>query len=398
MTIRDEQDTPHTVLSRDYLILTDWKVADYCANCDHPLRQILIDSRDLWDTPEFRESVRKNFIKVIECGTAALGSEVFASDSQMLVLHHRCKSRTCPSCGHRATQSWQRNLWAALPDVPYASLTFTMPEQLWPLFHANRRLRHHLPALGAEVVKQWAAITYGVRLLIAVVPHSFGRHLNFNPHLHLLASNVGIASGTTSGARIHFDRQKLMKMWRFAVIRFLREAEKLGILEHSLYGQKLRSLLQRQYERPWSVHVANLKSKAQFLRYAGRYVRRPPIAQYRFLRIDDGEVHFWTKDLRLGKRVVTRYKLDSFVRNLAEHVPDHYAHSVRYFGLLAPRSVAITGPALFWWLGQRQRRRPKQVTWRESIKKTFGRDPQLDKNGHEMHWVGRRQARTLTND
>ena len=32
---------------------------------------------------------------------------------------------------------WQRERWAALPDVPYKGITFTMPDVLWSLFRDN---------------------------------------------------------------------------------------------------------------------------------------------------------------------------------------------------------------------------------------------------------------------
>ena len=34
---------------------------------------------------------------------------------------------------------------------------------------------------------------YGVRPLIMVVQHTFGRHLNFNAHLHMLVSAGGLS-------------------------------------------------------------------------------------------------------------------------------------------------------------------------------------------------------------
>jgi hypothetical protein len=72
------------------------------------------------------------------------------------------------------------------------------------------------------------------------------------------------------------------------------------------------------------------------LQYAGRYVRRPPIAQYRFTKITDGEIQFWTKDKITRRRVTISCTPQEFVARLAEHVPDRYRNAVRYFGLLPP--------------------------------------------------------------
>jgi hypothetical protein len=40
-----------------------------------------------------------------------------------------------------------------------------------------------------------------------------------------------------------------------------------------------------------------------------------------------------------------------WMRVLAAHVPDHYGHAMRRFGLLAPRTQRATSAALFLLLG-----------------------------------------------
>lgn len=48
----------------------------------HPLRQILIATREHWDCAETPPSIRENFLKIIQCGTPALGAEVYASRTE----------------------------------------------------------------------------------------------------------------------------------------------------------------------------------------------------------------------------------------------------------------------------------------------------------------------------
>jgi hypothetical protein len=68
-----------------------------------------------------------------------------------------------------------------------------------------------LPALAAAVIQQWVKTTYGVRVLILVVPHTFGRHLNFNVHLHIMVSAGGLRESDGRWiAPLHFDRRTLM--------------------------------------------------------------------------------------------------------------------------------------------------------------------------------------------
>src|SRR5207253_6734691 len=142
------------------------------------------------------------------------------------------------------------------------------------------------------------------------------------------------------------DKSKMMRMWRFAVIAYLRAALEANVLTSDLSHKKLRARLKKQYERWWSIDIDHFASKGHFLRYAGRYVRRPPIAQHRFTKITDREVQFRTKDLKQKKIVTTHYSTEEFVRLLADHVPDRYRHAIRNFGLLGPRSKARTQAAL----------------------------------------------------
>jgi hypothetical protein len=355
-----------------------------------PLKEILASTRPLWDHDGTRPAVRTNFSKVLMCRTEALGSEIYASATEQKVVHHTCKSRACPSCGHRATRLWQREMWAALPDVKFAGIVFTMPDTLWPIFQGNRHLLDDLPALGAAVIQHWAKDEYSACLMILVVRHTFGRRLNFNPHLHILVSAGGLRildESWFSGVR--FDVSALMKRWRYALVTYLREALRHGLIASDLPPKTLRGQLTAEYERWWSVDVQPYASKEHFIRYAGRYVRRPPLAQYRILDHTSDEVSFRTQDHKLKRDVVTRYSPGGLIDHLADHVPDHYKHAIRHFGLLSPRTRGHTFGALFAQLGQVRRQKPRRLGWASSIEREFGFNPQKDSKGELMKLVFR---------
>ena len=361
------------------------------------LKRILETHRTIWDDERTRSSVRESFAKVINCGSGALGAEVFGSETEERIVYHTCKSRACPSCGHQATRAWQRDQWRELPEIPYAHVTLTMPDHLWPLFKHNRHLLHDLPVLGAQVLQQWARQKYGIRLLIVVIPHTFGRHLNFNSHLHMLVSEGGLPeNGTQWYAPAGLDRKALMPMWRYAVITFLREAIRAGVLQTDMDRGALLRLLTAQYERWWNIDIKRFRSKQQFLGYAGRYARRPPIAQHRVRAIGRQEIRFVTKDTRTKRTVETTYTPADFLAALADHVPDRYLHNVRYFGLLAPRVKSQTHDAVFALLGQQRLGKPSRLRWATSLQKSFGVDPLLDRDGRRMRWVRRVPPRPVT--
>ena len=131
-----------------------------------------------------------------------------------------------------------------------------------------------------------------------------------------------------------------------------------------------------------------------YLRYAGRYVRRPPIAQYRFTEASADWISFKTKDHRSKRVVITTYKPKDFIASLAEHIPDRYSNSIRHFGLLSPRLKGALFTALFLILGQTQLRKPQRLSWALSIQRAFNINPLLDSAGKRMSWCGRVAGRT----
>jgi hypothetical protein len=145
-----------------------------------------------------------------------------------------------------------------------------------------------------------------------------------------------------------------------------------------------------QGKRPWNIHIKRFSSKARFLRYAGRYLRRPPIAEDRIISVTDDHVEFWTNDLKLKRWVNIKVSVRQFLALLMQHIPDRYVHGIRYFGLLSPSSKHQLSTALFALLGQVRRPRPKRVPWAKSIEKDFGYNPLLDSRGQRMRWAGRK--------
>lgn len=358
------------------------------------LKQVLEATRNEWDRPGTRPAVRKAFAAVLDCGTAVLGWELYASDTEEKRCYHRCKSRFCPSCGYRATLLWLEEQEAALPDIPYAGVVFTMPRELWSIFRRNRHLLHDLSDLGAGVIQQWIKIKYGVSVLVMVVPHTFGGDLKFNSHLHILVSAGGLQESSAQWIpHLRLEKGPLMRMWRYAVIAHLRNALRAGVLRSDLSTQALQRLLSTAYQNQvhpqWIIFLHKIVSKAHFLRYAARYVRRPPIASWRLLEVTNREVVFVAKDSKAGLPVATRCRLSEFVRLLGPHVPDLYRHAIRYFGLLAPSAKGNNWAGLLVALGQKIKIPPPRLSWRDSLVRYFGFDPLIDSRGQEMHWVRR---------
>ena len=354
----------------------------------HPLKNILKDNRSLWDVESTRPAVRSAFIKALECGTAALGAEVYSSGVEERVVFHTCKGRACSSCGARATSRWQRERWAALPDVRYKGITFTMPDVLWPFFR-DRQLVRLLPVLAAKTLEAWVRARFGLKVGVIAIPHTFNSRLGLNAHVHVMVTAGGLETSGTWRPSVYYDVDALTRYWRKGVIRLLRASVRAGRLVTQLPAEHVEQTLLRQENRWWSVKLQSLGSKEHFLRYAGRYARRPPIAQRRITGISKQQIKFWAKDRRLRRQKIVRLTPEQFLAAWIQHIPDRYEHAVRSFGLFAPRAIRGSSAAAFIILGQSPRQRPRPLSWSWSILRDFGWDPLLDHNGNRMKWTRR---------
>jgi hypothetical protein len=278
----------------------------------------------------------------------------------------------------------------ALPDALYKGITFTMPNVLWTVFRDNPRLAKALPVLAAKVIQARASAKYGLRVGVIAILHTFNGPLEFNSHVHTMVTGGGLyGSSDTWISRVYYERDPLMEAWRRAVIALLRAALRAGQLHTKMTVDQTEELLTQQENRWWSIKIQSFKSKEHFLRYAGRYVRRPPIAQRRITDVGERTATFWFEDKKLRCRVFVQCSLEQFIDRWAQHIPERYQHAVRSFGLFSPRALRQTSAGIFAILGQERRPRPKPRPWADSLKRDFGHDPLLDETGKRMKWVRR---------
>lgn len=358
----------------------------------YTLKELLKETLLDWDHDRTLQNVRETFWKIINCGTEVLGADIYASETEQKIVYHTCKSLFCPSCGARSAAIWQDDIEAALPQIPYLEINFTMPRVFWPLLQRNRHLLSDLPALGATAIEFLAKARYGARPILMVVQQTYGGFLNFYPHLHTLVSSGGLNDST--GRWIHSlnfhnaeHKHELMLAWKLALLTALETASKDDLLESDLSRDEFSDILEREGRRKWNVYVGPLVSKSRVIDHIGRYIRKPPIAQYRLSRIDDRNVQYRVKDTKHKRLTPVIYSKEEFVRLLMPHVSDRYCNSMRYFGLLAPRAKMLLVHA-FSALKQEQRPQPVRLGYAESIYRTFGKNPLIGLDSQPLVRVG----------
>jgi hypothetical protein len=86
------------------------------------------------------------------------------------------------------------------------------------------------------------------------------------------------------------------KRWRHTLVDYLVRAIDAGQVQSDIPLEQLRDRVQEQYDVWWKPMVRNHSNLQACLRYIARYLRRPPIAEYRILPSPVGSVHFIYKD------------------------------------------------------------------------------------------------------
>jgi hypothetical protein len=150
---------------------------------------------------------------------------------------------------------------------------------------------------------------------------------------------------------------------------------------------EVEHLLQQEEKRAWVWTHVHVDTKEHFLHYGGRYVMRPPISENRILDIADGFVRFWYKDKKTRRRETVLCKAEDFIDRWAQHMPQRYCHSVRYFGLFGPRRWGRVATAVFTILGTEQRPQPKRLPWALGIQQLGSPNPLLDRKGKLMKFI-----------
>jgi hypothetical protein len=297
------------------------------------------------------ETVRR----IRACRTPALGCHLYECPKchRVEVVPHSCKSRFCPTCGKHATDRWADSVLNDLLDVPYHHVVLSVPAHLRGVFAYNRPASLSLLFRAATAaLTQWARDVHGMRLGIVLVLHTFGSDLKWHPHLHLLVTEGGLSLDGDRWVRPYGDgwlmaHGALKKMWRYHVIRALREAHRAGELWFPESASFLRdyprfnALLRRLYQMTWYAHIgASLRDPGFTLRYIGRYTKRAVLAEYRITHYDPerGTVRFAFQDYAEGGK--TSFKtlpVLAFLGRLIRHIPDKHFKTVRYAGIFAPR-------------------------------------------------------------
>jgi len=258
-----------------------------------------------------------------------------------------CGNRHCPNCLGPRQAEWSEKVCERLPDCPHFHVVFTVPEELHGFFEANYRAAADiLFAAAAETLKLFQKNDWNMDGGFLAVLHTWGRALNWHPHLHVLAGAGGRDRETGRWRRARdnylFPVRPMSKV--FGAI-MLRRLEALDADPAVRWPDGLETLEAR---RDWRVRLAgrhwNIFSRSTLgntravVRYLARYTSRIAISNRRIKRVDERKrtVTFEWKDYRDGAQTKEMTMSGgAFLRAFSRHLAPRRFRRVRCFGLLA---------------------------------------------------------------
>ena len=209
------------------------------------------------------------------------------------------------------------------------------------------------------------------------VLHTFGRSLQWNPHIHVLLSEG--ASGNNSVWRNvkHFNYAFLRNSFRMVL---------LNRLEKHLGAsfKRVKAYIYKHCPNGFYVYAKpTLTNNKQVIKYIGRYLGRPVIASSRIDNYDGKSVTFHYNRHEDEQLVVETVPATEFIKKLIIHIPEKHFKMIRYYGLYAKHHKHKS--SLFLAVPIEKRRFLESLnSWRTSLLLSFGLDPLLCKCGHRM--------------
>ena len=155
---------------------------------------------------------RKVIDAIMACRTEACGMAFYQCQScaEPSQFFRSCGNRHCPTCQYNKTQQWlEKQIQRQLPGHHFL-ITFTVPEQLRFFMRQNQRVSYSaLFKASSDAIKKLALDPKHIGADLPGffgVLHTWGRTLQYHPHIHYIVSGGALSSsdGSWHPSRVDF--------------------------------------------------------------------------------------------------------------------------------------------------------------------------------------------------
>lgn len=291
-----------------------------------------------------RSNADKEVHKVIDCSNHNLGASVYVCEkcNELIFSHHTCKSKLCSSCGIKSQNIKVENILEKCINSKYRHMTFTIPFDLTPWFFDDLTTNNILFEAVCDTL--YSVVNGKIpkkkirKYLLKYTPgffaflHTFGRPLNFNPHIHVILAELVLTKDKKFKKLTYLNYDALSK--RF--MKFL-----LDKMEKYFGKKKFRDTKNKMYIKyPNGFYVNNkleddgykFKNINDLIKYVTRYCSRPVIAESRIDDYDGETVTWHYNDHTKEEYHQVKESAFSFITKLLRHLLPSNFKTIRYYG------------------------------------------------------------------
>jgi len=346
-----------------------------------------------------RPVVMDNIDRLINCGDPDFGGALYICPKcgEIKYVPYRCHSKLCSTCGAMYSLKRAQSMQSIMIDVKHRHIVFTIDEELRHFFLENRSLLNLLFDSVEDVLSrcfQKFAHKSNKELLrpgFVMTLHTFGRPLEWNPHIHVLCAEGAFNQWGKWRPMNFFSYEFLRRSFQKVLLDKLRLAIGLSFQKQKVSSYKNHRQGFYVYAQPFKDESGKLNkngdmSTKEIAKYVSRYLGRPVIATS---RIDsyDGETVVWHYNKHENEELVTvKQPVLEFLKLVFMHLPEKNFKMIRYGGFYASKCKSRIHAKKF-------KHKPiskslSLMDWRNSILKSFGYDPLIcAKCGSEMHFA-----------
>ena len=285
---------------------------------------------------------------ILCCRTPAQGYNYLScsDDHEARIQAHSCRHRSCPVCADKARHQWIESQKQRLLNCPHFHVIFTLPHEYLCLWQYNRKwfTKAFFKACRDTLIelledKKYLGATPGILMTL----HTWGRRLNYHPHIHCLVTAGGVTKASQWQA-LNGDYLLPIRVVKALFRGKLQSYIKAGLIDADVslpekYNLNQMLGIHRQlYTKPWSVRIQEKYTHGKgVVLYLSRYMKGGPIKPEQIISYGD-QVEFYYKDHRDQRKKTLSLEIGEFMRRLLWHVPEIGVHVVRHFGLYAAKN------------------------------------------------------------
>lgn len=294
--------------------------------------------KDYYEEIEYRlhprDVVMNNIDKMIHCGDPSFGGAMYGCShcGNLKFVPFRCHSKFCPTCGAKYSIDRSTIMSFKLVNCTHRHCVFTIDEELRHFFLEDRSLLNCLfSAVRNVILNMFHKINTSKNFVpgFVCVLHTFGRPLEWNPHIHCLITEGGYSDDAFWRVVKHFNYRYLRKAFQTAL---------LNAMEKKI-GPSFKQVKAHIYKKDNNGFYVYAKPKLSdpkiVTKYISRYLGRPVIALSRIDSYDGDNVTFHYNKHEDNSFVKKTIPALDFIKLLIQHIPEKNFKMTRYYGIYA---------------------------------------------------------------